>query len=55
MSNFINFFNSFASYVLLLLIFVIVSIVAVKIGIVLRKRKDAKDELLADAKVKLSE
>ncbi|MFI3177195.1 MAG: hypothetical protein R3Y67_06870 [Eubacteriales bacterium] len=55
MSNFINFFNSFASYVLLLLIFVIVSIVAVKIGIILRKRKDEKDALLADAQVKLSE
>jgi len=42
MNNFINFFNTFLSYVLLLIIIVIVMFIAIKLGILWSKKKDAK-------------
>lgn len=47
MGNLIAFLNSFLSYLLLFAICVIVVFAAVKAGILLRKRKDQKDALLA--------
>lgn len=47
MGNLIAFSNSFLSYLLLFLICVAVVFAAVRAGIGLRKRKDRKDELLA--------
>lgn len=46
MSNLIVFLNSFLSYLLLFAICVIVVAAAVKIGITLRKNKDAKEALM---------
>lgn len=46
MSNLIAFLNSFLSYLLLFAICVIVVAAAVKIGITLRKNKDAKEALM---------
>lgn len=45
MANLIAFLNSFLSYFLLFVICVAVVIVAVRVGITMRKRKDAKDAL----------
>lgn len=47
MGNLIAFLNSFISYLLLFAVCVIVVFAAVKAGILLRKRKDQKDALLA--------
>lgn len=47
MSNLIAFLNSFLSYFLVFAVCVIVVIAAVKIGITMRKNKDAKDALAA--------
>lgn len=46
MANLIAFFNSFLSYFLLFAVCVAVVIVAVVLGITMRKKKNAKDELL---------
>lgn len=47
MTNLVAFLNSFLSYLLLFAVCVIVVVVAVKIGITMRKNKDAKDALAA--------
>lgn len=47
MANLVAFLNSFLSYLLLFAICVIVVIAAVKIGITMRRNKDAKDALAA--------
>ena len=47
MANLIAFLNSFLSYLLLFAVCVAVILVAVKIGITLRKNKDAKTALEA--------
>lgn len=44
MANLIAFLNAFLSYLLLFVVCVAVIVAAVRIGIGLRKRKDAKDE-----------
>lgn len=49
MSNLIAFLNAFLSYFLLFAVCVIVVIAAVKIGITMRKNKDAKEALAASA------
>lgn len=46
MSNLIAFVNSFLSYFLLFAVCVVVVIVAVKLGITMRRKKNAKDALL---------
>lgn len=45
MANLVAFLNSFLSYLLLFAVCVIVVFAAVRIGIVLRKKKDAKEAL----------
>lgn len=47
MANLVAFLNSFLSYLLLFAVCVIVVVVAVKIGITMRRSKDAKDALAA--------
>lgn len=46
----IHFANSFLSYLMLLLIIVVLSGVAVFVGITLRKKKDAKNEITENSK-----
>lgn len=46
----IHFANSFLSYLMLLLIIVVLSGVAVFVGITLRKKKDAKNEMTENSK-----
>lgn len=47
MANLIAFLNSFLSYLLLFAVCVAVILIAVKLGIMLRKNKDAKTALEA--------
>lgn len=47
MANLVAFLNSFLSYLLLFGVCVVVVIVAVTIGITLRKKKNAEEELAA--------
>lgn len=47
MANLVAFLNSFLSYLLLFAVCVIVVAVAVKLGITMRRNKDAKDALAA--------
>lgn len=46
----IHFANSFLSYLMLLLVIVVLSGVAVFVGITLRKKKDAKNEMTENSK-----
>lgn len=50
MLNLIAFLNAFLSYLLLFVICVAVVIIAVKLGITMRKKKDAKEALSASVK-----
>lgn len=46
----ISFANSFLSYLMLLIVIVVLSGVAVFVGITLRKKKDAKNEIMENSK-----
>ena len=46
----ISFANSFLSYLMLLIVIVVLSGVAVFVGIILRKKKDAKNEMTENSK-----
>lgn len=50
MGNLIAFLNAFLSYLLLFALIVVLVIAAVFLGIRLRRRKDAKEALLAASK-----
>lgn len=51
----VAFLNSFLSYLMLMLIIVVLGAIAITLGITLRKRKDAKEALLASAQADTEE
>lgn len=49
MNNFIEFFNTFLSYIVVLVVMTIVIFIAVKLGILWSKKKDAKAFEIAES------